>query len=79
MKNKILLGLVFFWVLVFLGGCASAPKPQMYGGALQELMRSGVPQVELYPEYYHRVAHTCTSTPIYSLSGEYVRTDVRCF
>jgi hypothetical protein len=59
-------------------GCSSKPKVPDYDGALRELMRNGVPQSEMYPDYYSRTSHTCTSTPIYDLEGYYVRHDIRC-
>jgi hypothetical protein len=66
-------------LLLTLTACASEPKKINYEGSLAELMRAGVPQENDYPEYYHRVGHTCTSQPIYNMNGDYVRTDVRCF
>lgn len=59
-------------------GCATKPVND-YGGALPEMYRAGTPLVEPYPNYYHRVSHTCTSTPIYDSYGYYVRADVRCW
>jgi hypothetical protein len=65
---------------LILSGCASTPRPpNTYGGALPELYRAGTPTTEPYPAYYHRVSHSCTSTPIYDQFGYYVRTDVRCW
>jgi len=59
-------------------GCSSAPKTPAYGGAYAEIMRNGTPQLELFPGPYDRVSHTCSSFPIYSLYGEYVRTEIKC-
>lgn len=76
MKN--LIYCTFFALLV---GCASTPQQKIndYGGALPELYRSGTPNVEPMPNYYHRISHTCSSTPIFDIYGYYVRTDVRCW
>jgi hypothetical protein len=71
--------IILFLIAVASIGCASQPKTVDYGGALPELYRAGTPQVEPYPNYYHRISHTCVSTPIYDLYGYYTRTDVRCW
>lgn len=61
-------------------GCSTPQKPTLtYQGALPELYRAGTPSVEPYPNYMHRISHSCTSMPIYDLDGYYVRTDVRCW
>lgn len=61
-------------------GCQAKEKKTLdYGGALPEIYRAGTPLVEPYPNYYHRISHSCVSTPIYDLYGYYVRTDVRCW
>lgn len=72
---------IFLLILLLTLASACATKPQVndYGGSLPEVYRAGTPLVEPYPNYYHRISHTCTSTPIYDLYGYYVRTDVRCW
>lgn len=75
MKNLIFILIVSMALI----GCQTQPKQALdYGGALPELYRADTPQAEPYPNYYHAVSHTCTSTPIYDAYGYYVRTDVRC-
>jgi PBP1b-binding outer membrane lipoprotein LpoB len=56
---------------------APQPKAEAQNPAEVEIYRSGVPQVE-NTDGYHLVQRTCTSTPIFSIYGNYVRTDVRC-
>ena len=68
-----------YLLLILIVGCSSQPKQPEYGGAMAEIMRSGVPQMEAYPDYYSQIQHTCTSTPIWDMEGQYVRTDVRCY
>lgn len=71
---------LIFIITLSLIGCAT-PKKEIinYEGALPELYRAGTPSIEPYPNYTHRISHTCTSSPIYDLYGYYVRTDVRCW
>ena len=69
---------LFLLISLVLVGCSSTPKAPTYDGALAEVLRAGVPQTEIYPDYYSRVSHTCTSTPIYDIDGYYVRHDIRC-
>jgi hypothetical protein len=72
--------LIIILIVLFLAACATTEKPvNTYQGTLPELYRAGTPNVaEPVPNYYHRVSHTCTSTPIYDMDGYYIRTDVRC-
>ncbi len=76
------LALWYFSLCFGAGACTSAPKvvqENQYEGSLTEIMRAGVPQnVEKYPESWHLTSHTCTSIPLYSITGEYVRSDIRC-
>lgn len=66
--------------------CASKPKGFVLPVALSEVYRNGElkgleqadgPDLGM-PNQNDRVAHTCTSTPLYSLEGYYTRTVVHC-
>ena len=81
----------WFWVafIVQFCGCSTPQKPKGFelppalretfrGGALKGLEEADSPELGM-PNPYDRVSHVCTSTPIYNLWGQFVRTDVRCF
>lgn len=66
--------------------CASKPKGFELPIALAEVYRNGElkglseadgPLLGM-PNQTERVSHTCTSTPIYTLEGYYIRTVVHC-
>jgi len=69
-------------------GCAS-PKKQGFelpvamsetlrGGELKGLEKADTPELGM-PNQYDRVTHVCTSTPVYNLYGQFVRTSVKCW
>lgn len=77
-------------VLVLCLGCSSAPKTYRIElpVALRETFRGG--QVQglesptnapngLFPSAYDQTQHVCVSSPVYSLEGIVVRTDVSCW
>ncbi len=53
---------------------ASAPFGNMYQGALQATYNVSRPK----DNGQHLVTHTCISTPIFDLEGQYVRSSVDC-
>lgn len=69
--------------------CASKPPINVIvpAPALREVFRGGAIQGlednnQHYtgaPGQYDLVEHTCTSTPIFNLQGQYVRTSVKCW
>lgn len=67
--------------------CASKPKgfemppalaETFRGGELKGLEKADSPELGM-PNQYDRVTHTCTSTPVYNLYGQYVRTSTKCW
>ena len=76
--------LIFCLLGIFLFGCMGCatppPKPYTYNGALSELYRNGVPDTRtnkgMAPQQL--TGQTCTSAPIFSYYGEFIRYDVRC-
>lgn len=84
MKNLKLAILVLFALNA--SACASKPHGFALPVALSEVYRNGElkglehadgPDLGM-PNQNDRVAHTCTSTPLYTLEGQYTRTVVNC-
>jgi hypothetical protein len=86
MKALIKLSAVFYLLMFLNVGCTSTKvhKPYNYGYALSELHRAGNPnspptQVVGQGQAAHiQTAQTCSSFPIFSLHGEFVRYHVEC-
>lgn len=80
--------IIMLHLLMILSACASEPKrgfempialSEVYrNGQLKGLEQTDSPVLGM-PNQFDRVGHVCASQPIYTMSGEYVRTDVRCW
>jgi hypothetical protein len=78
---------IFLILALSLTNCASKPKGFELPIALSETFRNGAlkgleaaDSADLgMPNQNDRVSHVCTSQPIYSLEGYYIRTAVTCF
>jgi hypothetical protein len=87
--NNLLLAAISILFATASLGCASIPPRRGFelpvalsevyrNGALKPLQVADSPDLGM-PIPTDRISHTCTSTPIYNLSGYYLRTDVRCY
>lgn len=69
-------------------GCATQPQKgfdlppalrEVYrGGELTPMQQAQRPDLGI-PKQYDLVSHTCVSTPMYDLDGNYSYTDTQCF
>ena len=74
--SRLLLGAL---LVVGMIGCASPRRyVEPYGGALEATLGGGIPRIESSTNEYYMVSHTCVSSPIFDIYGDYVRTEVRC-